>query len=103
MPNPVILALSDRNTGILPVRENNASSLSAHATTGWKPVVHDRQDAYPPAKLAVLGASPAHGAPRLNRSGLANMRRRMDEIGARIDIRSQPAAGTTVTFDLPLP
>jgi len=52
MPNPVILALSDRNTGILPVRENNASSLSAHATTGWKPVVHDRQDACPPAASA---------------------------------------------------
>ena len=41
--------LSDRNTGFLPVREDSASRLSADETTGWKPVVHDRQDAYPPA------------------------------------------------------
>ena len=40
-----------RKIGILPVREDSASSLSAHETTGWKPVFHDRQDAYPPAKL----------------------------------------------------
>jgi len=35
--------------GFQPVWEDSASSLSAHETTGWKPVVHDRQDAYPPA------------------------------------------------------
>jgi leucyl-tRNA synthetase len=40
------------------VREDSASSLSAHETTGWKPVVQDRQDAYPPAKLSVLGGTP---------------------------------------------
>jgi len=39
--------------------------MSAHETTGWKPVVHDRQDAYPPAKSSVLSGpsviSSAHG------------------------------------------
>jgi hypothetical protein len=33
-PNPFSLALSVRKTGILPVREDSASSLSAHETTG---------------------------------------------------------------------
>ena len=47
-PTPVYLALSEQKTGILSVMEGNASRLSAHETTGWKPVVHDRQDAYPP-------------------------------------------------------
>jgi len=47
-PSTAILALSERKTGILPVREDSASSLSVNETTGWKPVVHDRQDAYPP-------------------------------------------------------
>ena len=50
-------ALSDRKTGIPPVREDSASSLSAHETTGWKPADQDRQDASPPAKLAVLPAA----------------------------------------------
>ena len=45
-------ALSDRNTGILPVREDSASRLSADETPGWKPVVHDRQDAYLPLAQA---------------------------------------------------
>jgi len=31
--------------------EDIASRLSAHETTGWKPVAHDRQDAYPPPKF----------------------------------------------------
>ena len=52
------LALSDRNTGVPPVREDSASRLSAHETTGWTPVVHDRQDASPPAKLRVVGGPP---------------------------------------------
>ena len=39
-PNTVRLARSDRKTGILPVMEDSASSLSAHETTGWKPVAH---------------------------------------------------------------
>jgi hypothetical protein len=33
---------------------DSASCLSANATTGWKPVGHDRQDACPPAKMAAL-------------------------------------------------
>ena len=50
-PNTDSLAHSDRKSGVPPVMEDSASSLSAHETTGWKPVFHDRQDAYPPAKL----------------------------------------------------
>ena len=57
-----------RKTGTLPVTEDSASSglrrdsesgrLSAHETTSWKPVVHDRPDAYPPAKRSVSGTLP---------------------------------------------
>ena len=57
-PNTISLALSDRGTGILPVREDSASRLSANETTGWKPVGQDRQDACPPAELSVLGGPP---------------------------------------------
>ena len=46
--DPVGFVFSDRKTGVPPVTEDSASRLSAHETTGWKPVVHDRQDAYPP-------------------------------------------------------
>ena len=62
-PDTVDLALSERTTGVSPVMEDSASRLSAHETTGWKPVVHDRQDACPPAKSTVLAAPPppAHG------------------------------------------
>ena len=48
------LALPERSTGILPVLEDSASSLSAHETPGWKPVVHDRQDACLPLISPVL-------------------------------------------------
>ena len=57
----------DRNTSGLPVREDGASSLAVNQTTGWKPVVHDRQDAYPPPKLAalagVMAAEPGEKGP----------------------------------------
>ena len=49
--------LQQQLLGVPPVTEDSASRLSAHETTGWKPVVHDRQDAYPPAKSAVLAVS----------------------------------------------
>ena len=52
------LALLDRKTGVPPVMEDSASRLSAAATTGWKPVDHDRRDACPPANLPVLDISP---------------------------------------------
>ena len=58
-PNTVHLAPFGRRTGFQPVREDSASRLSANETTGWKPVVHDRLDAYPPAKLTALGVPPA--------------------------------------------
>ena len=45
-------ALAEGKTGFQPVREDSASSLSAHETTGWKPVVHDRLEAYPPSAIA---------------------------------------------------
>ena len=51
-------AIPDRRAGNPPVMEDSASRLPAHETTGWKPVVHDRQDAYPPAKSS--GSSAGH-------------------------------------------
>ena len=41
------------------MREDSACRLSALETPGWKPVVHDRQDACPPARLSVLAGPPA--------------------------------------------
>lgn len=49
----------DRRTGVPPVWADSASRLSANATTGWKPVGRDRQNACPPAKLTVLAILPA--------------------------------------------
>ncbi|MEI7908892.1 MAG: hypothetical protein WCK77_04585 [Verrucomicrobiota bacterium] len=40
-------------TGVPPVMEDSPSRLSARETTGWKPVVHDRRDASPPALPAL--------------------------------------------------
>ena len=53
-PDRVCVALADGRTGFQPVMADSASCLSAHATTGWKPVVHDRQDACPPGDLIAL-------------------------------------------------
>ncbi|MEI7911714.1 MAG: glycoside hydrolase family 95 protein [Verrucomicrobiota bacterium] len=60
-PNTGSLARSERKTGVPPVMEDSASSLSAPETTGWKPVVHDRLEAYPPSKLTVLATPPDAG------------------------------------------
>ena len=57
-PNTVSLAPSDWGTGILPVREDSASRLTANEATGWKPVGQDRQDACPPAEPTVLAEPP---------------------------------------------
>jgi signal transduction histidine kinase/ligand-binding sensor domain-containing protein len=35
-------------------------------------------------------------------NGLANMRKRAGAVGARLDVRSTPGEGTTVTFEMPL-
>ncbi|MEI6607531.1 MAG: putative Na+/H+ antiporter [Verrucomicrobiota bacterium] len=51
-------ALAGGKPGILPMTEDSASSQSAHETTGWKPVVHERQDANPPTNRATLEAAP---------------------------------------------
>jgi signal transduction histidine kinase len=37
------------------------------------------------------------------RSGLANMRRRIEELGGQLTIRSRPGGGTKVVVDVPLP
>ena len=47
-PVPGSSTPSAGKTGVPPVMEDSASRLSAHETTGWKPVIQDRQDAYPP-------------------------------------------------------
>jgi len=81
-PNTVDLALSDRKTGILPVMEDSASSLSVHETTGWKPVVHDRLEAYPPAKSSVWAETPPPaGTGELSLSSLiAQMRHEIRQV-----------------------
>ena len=49
------------------------------------------------------GGSATAGAGRIARgNGLANMRRRLAEIGGTCEIRSEPGRGTTVTFTVPL-
>jgi signal transduction histidine kinase len=35
--------------------------------------------------------------------GLANMRRRADDLGGRCEIGPRPGGGTLVTFDIPVP
>ena len=51
-------------------------------------------------------ATPANGPSAAGRiaggEGLANMRRRLAEIGGACEIRSEPGRGTTVTFTVPL-
>ena len=59
--------LSERKMGTLSVMNDRASRMSAHETPSWKPAVHDRQDAYLPAKLTVLGSLPAAIHPFLSR------------------------------------
>jgi signal transduction histidine kinase len=54
-----------------------------------------------PTSAGTNGSSPAVGP--VGRNGLANMRRRLDAIGARFSVISQVAGGTVVTFTLPLP
>ncbi len=58
-PNTGSLALPDRRIGFQPVRKDSASRLSAHEKTGETPIGQDRRDAYPPAKLTSLAATPA--------------------------------------------
>lgn len=58
-----------------------------------------------PAGLELLVADNGRGftpggAARGN--GLANMRRRLEDIGGRCDLQSEPGAGTRITFRLPL-
>lgn len=52
------------------------------------------------------GFDPEHawaGSDPGQRSGLHNMRRRIEELGGQLTIRSRPAGGTAVTLDVPLP
>lgn len=49
------------------------------------------------ADRLMAGANPAQ------RSGLHNMRRRVEELGGRFTIRSRPGGGTAVVVDVPVP
>ena len=44
-------------------RDDSVSRLSAHETTGWKPVVHDRKDACSPTQRTVLSSAARIPAP----------------------------------------
>lgn len=57
--DPANLARIEGKTFFQPVMEDSTSSLSANDATGWKPVIQDRQDAYPPAIGARVTVNPA--------------------------------------------
>jgi signal transduction histidine kinase len=54
----------------------------------------------------VPGATEAAAATPWSRleggNGLTNMRTRLEEIGGKCDVRSEPGAGTSVTFAVPV-
>jgi signal transduction histidine kinase len=65
--------------------------------------VEDNGRGFPMARLAGPdGNTQASSASPNQRNGLANMRRRLEEIGAQLHIQSRQAGGTQVTFELPL-
>jgi signal transduction histidine kinase len=77
------------------VRHAPGSSIRVTLRAGARTVtlrVHDDGPGFDPATL-----------PRTRRGiGLATMRERAQEIGARLDIRALPGAGTTVTVSVPI-
>ena len=42
-----------------------------------------------------------NGKPNENMDGVVNMRRRIEELGGRFEINSQPGNGTTVSLEVP--
>ena len=77
------------------VRHAPGSSIRVTLRAGARTVtlrIHDDGPGFDPAML-----------PRTRRGiGLATMRERAQEIGARVDIRSREGAGTTVTVSVPI-
>jgi signal transduction histidine kinase len=58
-----------------------------------------------PAQLTIVLADNGHGfeyRPGLNGNGLSNLHERLEAIGGRCEIVSQPEAGTRVSLVLPL-
>jgi signal transduction histidine kinase len=77
------------------MRHAPGSSIRVTLRTGARTVTLRVHDDGPGFDLAAL--------PRTRRGiGLATMRERAQEIGARLDIRALPGAGTTVTVSVPI-
>jgi len=52
--------------------------------------------------FASLAATPSAGASSRRGNGLRNMQARLDVVGGRFDMKSEPGKGTVVTFSVPL-
>ena len=76
------------------MRHAPGSSVRVTLRTGAKTVTLRVRDDGPGFDVAAL--------PRTRRGmGLATMRERAQEIGARLDIRARPGSGTTVSVSIP--
>lgn len=104
---PVPLAGATRHSLFLVVREavNNAVkhaaplavSLTVRIAAGRLMLtIEDDGQGFDPER-ALAASEPGQ------RSGLPNMRRRIEELGGAFTIRSRPTGGTAVTLDVPLP
>jgi len=62
--------------------------------------IADNGHGFDPAVLGDLAANGSQSRPRLN--GLLNMRKRLQEIGGRCEIQTQPGQGTQVKFFFPM-
>ncbi|HEV2438032.1 MAG TPA: sensor histidine kinase, partial [Verrucomicrobiae bacterium] len=98
---PAALTSEVRHNLYLAVREalNNISKHS-QATEVWLRIKFQQPELRILIEDNGRGFSPAAGAP--SGEGLANMRRRLEEIGGRFEFSTQPGAGTTYRFWLPL-
>ncbi|MFM1767589.1 MAG: hypothetical protein RJA22_118 [Verrucomicrobiota bacterium] len=67
------------------------------AGTGFDLLVADNGRGFAPPPAGAVAAPGPRG------HGLANMRSRLREIGGECDLRSEPGAGTRLTFRVPLP
>ena len=50
-----------------------------------------------------MGFDPTQGRPSGETGGLSGMRERAILLGARLEVESQPGAGTRVSLEVPLP
>jgi signal transduction histidine kinase/ligand-binding sensor domain-containing protein len=62
--------------------------------------ITDNGRGFDPALLTAAALNGGQPRPRLN--GLVNMRKRLEEIGGRCEIQTEPGRGTQVTFFLPM-